>query len=129
MSAEPAVLIFAAAADAPSSRGVAFALGHRKALDGLRGIAVLGVLAVHTTHIFGVPLLRGGSLGVDVFFVLSGFLITSLLVEEWTRSGSVSLINFYRRRALRLVPALTLLLICLVLGARAAFPAAEAEST
>jgi peptidoglycan/LPS O-acetylase OafA/YrhL len=83
-----------------------FHLGHRRWLDGLRGLAVLLVLAFH------LHLVPGGSFGVDVFFVLSGFLITSLLVEEWRRRGSISLKRFYLRRGLRLLPAfLTLLLL------------------
>jgi peptidoglycan/LPS O-acetylase OafA/YrhL len=65
--------------------------------------------------------LQGGFLGVDMFFVISGFLITSLLAEEWSRAGSISLRNFYIRRALRLAPALIAVLlfsgfIALVLG-------------
>jgi peptidoglycan/LPS O-acetylase OafA/YrhL len=83
-----------------------FHLGYRRWLDGLRGVAILSVLAFH------LHLLPGGSLGVDVFFVLSGFLITALLAEEWQRRGSISLKAFYLRRSLRLLPAfLTLLLI------------------
>jgi peptidoglycan/LPS O-acetylase OafA/YrhL len=71
-------------------------------LDGLRGVAVLAVILFH-----GFPgVVRGGWLGVDVFFVLSGYLITSLLVTEHERTGRVALRSFYARRALRLVPAL-----------------------
>ena len=71
------------------------------ALDGLRGVAVLAVIGFH----YGV--LRGGYLGVDLFFVLSGFLITSLLIQEWDkRGGSISFRDFYMRRFLRLFPAL-----------------------
>src|SRR5580700_10307500 len=84
-----------------------FRLGHRPALDGLRAIAVLVVMAHHGY----VPLFRGGSIGVDIFFVLSGFLITSLLLEEWDRTGEISFGKFYLRRALRLLPALLLLLL------------------
>ena len=86
-----------------------FRLGYVPALDGLRGVAVLAVMAVH----FKVPFARGGFLGVDIFFVLSGFLITSLLVSEWQRTGRISLKHFYARRALRLLPALGLLLAAL----------------
>jgi peptidoglycan/LPS O-acetylase OafA/YrhL len=83
-----------------------FQLGYRRWLDGLRGLAILSVLAFH------LHLLPGGSLGVDIFFVLSGFLITALLAEEWQRRGSISLKAFYLRRSLRLLPAfLTLLLL------------------
>ncbi|MGE3807961.1 MAG: acyltransferase family protein, partial [Gemmataceae bacterium] len=74
-------------------------------LDGLRGCAVLMVIFYHCF------LLPGGWLGVDVFFVLSGFLITSLLVEEWETHGAISLRRFYLRRALRLLPAFYLLLL------------------
>lgn len=78
-------------------------LGYRPALDGLRGFAVLIVLGSH----FDVPLLwNGGGVGVGIFFALSGFLITSLLLEERQRTGRVNLWAFYGRRARRLLPAL-----------------------
>ncbi len=80
-------------------------LGYVPALNGLRGIAILGVLGV---HLFG---LSGGFYGVDLFFVLSGFLITTLLLEEHDRTGLVSLRAFYIRRARRLLPALGAVLI------------------
>jgi peptidoglycan/LPS O-acetylase OafA/YrhL len=86
--------------DAPQQ----FHLGYRRWLDGLRGLAILLVLAFH------LGLLPGGSLGVDVFFVLSGFLITALLVEEWQGRAAISLRAFYVRRALRLLPAFLILL-------------------
>jgi peptidoglycan/LPS O-acetylase OafA/YrhL len=75
--------------------------GYRPQLDGVRAIAILPVV---TYHAWVVP--RGGFLGVDIFFVLSGFLITTLLVEEAQASGRISLPHFYFRRALRLLPAL-----------------------
>jgi peptidoglycan/LPS O-acetylase OafA/YrhL len=82
-------------------------LGHRPALDGLRGIAILLVMICHLT---GRGLWRAsasvGAGGVELFFVLSGFLITSLLVEEHDRAGNVALSRFYLRRARRLLPAL-----------------------
>jgi len=81
-------------------------LQHRRELDGLRAAAVLAVAVFHT----GLPLLRGGWVGVDVFFVLSGFLITTLLLEEHDRVGRIDLPAFYARRALRLLPALAALL-------------------
>jgi peptidoglycan/LPS O-acetylase OafA/YrhL len=74
-------------------------LGHVPALDGVRGIAIAAVLAYHA---FGLP---GGFLGVDMFFVLSGFLITTLLLEEHADTGRISFRGFYRRRARRLLPA------------------------
>jgi peptidoglycan/LPS O-acetylase OafA/YrhL len=77
-------------------------LGYRPSLDGVRAFAVLLVAGVHT-HPRLVP---AGSIGVDIFFVLSGFLITTLLVEELDGRGRVSIWRFYMRRALRLLPAL-----------------------
>ncbi|HWQ13290.1 MAG TPA: acyltransferase, partial [Roseiflexaceae bacterium] len=74
-------------------------------LDGLRALAVLGVLLYHA----GLGL-QGGFLGVETFFVLSGFLITSLLLAEWRQDGRVDIVRFWRRRARRLLPALILLL-------------------
>jgi peptidoglycan/LPS O-acetylase OafA/YrhL len=95
------------------SPGTGFRLGHRPELDGLRGLAVLSVMAVHTPQFSRyVP---GGFLGVDLFLVLSGFLITCLLVEEHARRGSIRLRLFYARRALRLLPALWVLLGALAL--------------
>ena len=72
-------------------------------LDGLRALAVLPVIAFHFSYL---KLVLGGYLGVDLFFVLSGFLITSLLLAEQQRTGTVSLKNFYARRALRILPPL-----------------------
>jgi peptidoglycan/LPS O-acetylase OafA/YrhL len=82
-------------------------LGHRPGLDGLRGIAVAMVLAGHAG--WGPVAIHG--IGVEVFFALSGFLITSLLIEEWADTGRVGLRRFYLRRARRLLPALFLLLV------------------
>jgi len=91
-------------------------LGYRPALDGLRGIAIVCVFVYHVQHFIflGGPMfgrylsLGGGFLGVDIFFVLSGFLITTLLLEEWQWSENLNLRSFYVRRALRLLPALFL---------------------
>jgi peptidoglycan/LPS O-acetylase OafA/YrhL len=87
------------------------------ALDGLRGIAVLSVIAYH----FGTGL-SGGFLGVDTFFVLSGFLITSLLIVEWERKGRIDLVAFWIRRARRLLPALLLVLVAIVVWASIVYP-------
>lgn len=89
-------------------------LGHVPGLDGVRGIAVLAVVGLHA-GIALVPsrfngVLPGGLVGVDLFFVLSGFLITSLLVSERAERGTISFGAFYTRRALRLLPALTALM-------------------
>lgn len=80
------------------------------ALDGVRAVAVALVLADHG----GVPGLSGGFLGVDVFFVLSGFLITSLLIDEIGRSGQIGLKDFWIRRARRLLPALIVMVLAVV---------------
>jgi peptidoglycan/LPS O-acetylase OafA/YrhL len=82
-----------------SASGVSARVG---ALDGIRAIAVLAVLAFHG----GISEAAGGMFGVDVFFVLSGFLITGLLLSEHARSGRIGLKHFWARRARRLLPAL-----------------------
>jgi peptidoglycan/LPS O-acetylase OafA/YrhL/lysophospholipase L1-like esterase len=82
-------------------------LSYVPALDGIRALAVLAVMGFHG----GVPWLRGGFLGVDTFFVLSGFLITTLLLDEWRRSQAVALGAFWARRARRLLPALVVLVV------------------
>jgi peptidoglycan/LPS O-acetylase OafA/YrhL len=87
------------------------------ALDGVRALAVLGVLAAHT----GIPGVTGGFVGVDVFFVLSGFLITSLLLDEHGRGGRSDLPSFWARRARRLLPA-ALVMITAVIGFRSLLP-------
>lgn len=81
--------------------------GRRPMLDGIRAVAVLAVVFYH----FGLSCAPGGFLGVDVFFVLSGYLITSLLLAERERTGGIALIAFWMRRAKRLLPALFVLLI------------------
>lgn len=85
-------------------------LGYQPALDGVRALAIVPVVAFHA---FGWP--EGGVLGVHMFFVLSGFLITTLLLQEWNRNGSIALRHFYFRRALRLFPALAVMLGAYVL--------------
>jgi peptidoglycan/LPS O-acetylase OafA/YrhL len=80
--------------------------GYMPALDGLRALAVIAVVIFHTKASF----LAGGGLGVSVFFALSGFLITTLLLRERDLNGAVKLSRFYGRRALRLLPALLLVL-------------------
>jgi peptidoglycan/LPS O-acetylase OafA/YrhL len=81
------------------------------ALNGLRGIAILLVMGNHIPLRQHHSLLPGGFVGVDLFFVLSGFLITTLLLQEFNAQGDISLRNFYIRRALRLGPALIVMLI------------------
>ena len=88
-------------------------LGYQPSLDGLRAISVMVVILYHA----GVSWLQGGFLGVEVFFVVSGFLITALLVDERHHSGGISLRQFWLRRARRLLPALYLLLAVVSLSA------------
>jgi peptidoglycan/LPS O-acetylase OafA/YrhL len=95
-------------------RGRRVRFGFVPGLDGLRALAVLGVMGYHG----GLPILAGGFLGVNVFFVLSGFLITSLLVGEWGRTLGIALRSFWARRARRLLPALFVLLVGVALYAR-----------
>ncbi|MDQ1361081.1 MAG: hypothetical protein QOJ44_1458, partial [Acidimicrobiaceae bacterium] len=75
-------------------------------LDGVRAFAVTAVILYHAEPSWAV----GGYFGVDVFFVLSGYLITSLLLREWQGSGGIALRAFWARRARRLLPALFLML-------------------
>lgn len=82
---------------------------HHPALDGLRGLAIVGVLLFHTGN------LPGGFLGVDLFFVLSGYLITGLLLREVTAHHRISLTSFWARRVRRLLPALAAMLTIVAL--------------
>ncbi|HET9732658.1 MAG TPA: acyltransferase family protein [Acidimicrobiales bacterium] len=86
---------------------------HMPALDGLRALAVAGVVAYH----LGLPGASGGYLGVDLFFVLSGFLITGLLVAERSDTGRIRLGGFWGRRARRLLPALLVVLAAVTVWA------------
>lgn len=87
-------------------------LGRRPLLDGLRGVAIIFVLCRHVSNeVFG----GAGIVGVDLFFVLSGFLITKLLLEEYDRDAAIRFGHFYGRRAVRLVPAL-LVMVALFLA-------------
>ncbi|MGD0391779.1 MAG: acyltransferase family protein [Acidimicrobiales bacterium] len=82
-------------------------LSYIPAFDGIRGVAMIGILGVHGE----VYLTAGGFYFLDSFFALSGFLITSLLIVEWRKSGTVKLKTFWARRARRLLPALFVMLI------------------
>lgn len=76
------------------------------ALDGLRAIAVIAVLAYHADQTWA----RAGFLGVDIFFVISGYLITALLLSEYRREGKINIVDFWKRRAMRLLPSLLVML-------------------
>ncbi len=88
------------------------ALGYQPALDGLRAVAIIGVILFHTPGWGTLPrFVPGGHMGVTVFFVLSGFLITTLLLAEHHKSGNIDLKAFYLRRAARLMPGLLLVAV------------------
>lgn len=76
-------------------------------LDGVRGLAVVVLLAYH----FGVEALEGAWIGISLFFVFSGYVITTILLKEQARHGRIDYLGFYRRRARRLLPSLTLLIL------------------
>jgi peptidoglycan/LPS O-acetylase OafA/YrhL len=97
---------------------------YQPALDGLRAFAVAAVIAYH----FGAGWAAGGFLGVDAFFVLSGFLITSLLLTEWGRSSRINLPGFWARRARRLLPALLVVLGAIALYAAVLAPASQLDT-
>ncbi|HLU41110.1 MAG TPA: acyltransferase, partial [Microthrixaceae bacterium] len=85
----------------PRPRTRARTWGHRPALDGLRVVAVYLVVAYHG----GLGIAEGGFLGVDLFFVLSGFLVTNVLLHEQATRHRIRLVRFYARRVRRLLPA------------------------
>src|SRR5438046_3879302 len=85
-------------------------------LDGLRGLAVIAVILYHA----GV--LAGGFIGVEVFFVISGYLITSLLLDEWSASRRIDVTEFWRRRARRLLPASTSVIVVTLMIAAVFLP-------
>ena len=99
-------------------------LGYRSDIQGLRAIAIILVVGAHAA----VPCFGGGFVGVDVFFVLSGFLITGLLVRELNSTGSIGFTDFYARRFRRLLPALLVMLVFTSLLAAVLLPPAEQPS-
>ena len=94
----------------PHEPGTRKSVAFRPDIEGLRGIAVLLVVAFHA-HVWSW---QGGFLGVDIFFVLSGYLITALLLQELETSGTLSLVGFYARRARRLLPAAAVVVVFVV---------------
>ena len=98
-------------------------------LDGLRAVAVTGVLLFHVFALSGYHWFRGGGLGVSVFFTLSGFLITTLLVREHEQSGGLDLHRFWGRRVQRLVAAsLTVVLVVVLLSWQGTFDARASDA-
>ena len=91
---------------------------YEPAIDGLRSIAILGVIIYHAQiNIGSSQLLKGGFLGVDIFFVISGYLISSIIFNEYNTTKKFSFLNFYEKRARRLFPALFLMVItCIFYG-------------
>jgi peptidoglycan/LPS O-acetylase OafA/YrhL len=98
--------------------------GFRADIEGLRAVAVLAVVLYHA----GVPGISGGYIGVDVFFVISGFLITGLLCREVTTTNTIRLGWFYGARARRLLPAAATVAIATAIAAAVALPPLQARS-
>ena len=96
----------------------------RPDIEGLRAVAVIAVVLFHA----GVPGVGGGFIGVDVFFVVSGFLITGLLWREAASSGTVRLARFYAARARRLLPAAVAVLVATCVAAAVLLPPLQARS-
>ena len=87
-------------------------LNYRPEIDGLRGIAVVAVILYHAHIIlFGHNFFKGGFIGVDIFFVISGYLITSLILKELETTGKFSFLYFYERRARRILPVLFVVML------------------
>jgi peptidoglycan/LPS O-acetylase OafA/YrhL len=85
---------------------------YRPEIDGLRAIAIISIVVYHSNFlIFEKNILPGGFLGVDIFFIISGYLITSIIFKEWEINNNFSLINFYERRARRIFPALIIVIL------------------
>lgn len=97
--------------------------GFRLDVQGIRGFALVLVLLCHAS----VPWAEGGFVGLDVFFVLSGFLITGLILAEIDRTGTVSIVAFYARRARRLLPLAVTVLVVILAGALALFSSVRTE--
>ncbi|MGJ7902843.1 acyltransferase family protein [Lysobacter sp. 1R34A] len=97
----------------PEHRSVTGSLAYRPEIDGLRAIAVIGVVLYHA----GLPMLDNGFVGVDIFFVISGYLITCLLLREWSERNRLNFLEFYARRVRRLLPALIVVCVAAVVAA------------
>ena len=87
-------------------------LTYRPEIDGLRAIAVVAVILYHAQiTILGHQPFKGGFIGVDIFFIITGFLITSILLYEHEQNKTINIINFYERRIRRLLPVLLFIII------------------
>lgn len=104
-------------------------LSYRPEIDGLRAIAVISVILYHAKFTFSeMDLFAGGYIGVDIFFVISGYLITRIIIEELRATGKFSFLNFYERRARRILPMLLVLIgVSLPLAWLQLFPSALKE--
>ena len=98
-------------------------MGFRTDIEGLRAVAIVAVLLAHAELTFA----EGGFVGVDVFYVISGFLITGLLVREVEKRGSISLAGFYARRARRLLPAAALVIVAVLIASAILFAPTRKE--
>lgn len=102
-------------------------VAHSERRTDLQGMRAIAVLTVFANHLFGWP--RGGFVGVDMFFVLSGFFITGILIRERTSTGQLSFKRFYIRRVKRILPSALLVLAVTVIGGYLLFPATRAKDT
>ena len=93
-------------------------MNYRAEIDGLRAIAVVSVILYHSQNIvFGRNWFEGGFIGVDIFFVISGYLITRIILTELEQTNTFSFKNFYERRARRILPMLVLIIaVCIPLS-------------
>lgn len=114
--------------DASQQAGTTAAAAPKRAFRAdIQGLRAFAVVVVIVNHMVGWPV--GGFVGVDIFFVISGYLITGHLMKEWEKSGRISFIQFYQRRIKRILPASTLALVATVIVAFIVFPGARAWST
>lgn len=90
--------------------------GYLKGLDGIRALAIILIIAYHYWPA-GNKILKGGFIGVEIFFVISGFIITHILLEEWEKKKKIDLANFWIHRIRRLLPALIALLLVVIFSA------------
>jgi peptidoglycan/LPS O-acetylase OafA/YrhL len=110
-----------------TERGAAAAAPRSSFRPDVQGLRAFAVVVVVLDHLFGWP--TGGFVGVDVFFVISGFLITGLLLREYEKTGRISFVGFYRRRVKRILPVAILVLVSTVAVAYVLFGRARFQST